>query len=659
MILKLKNRKIKSRGLLVSLAFLPVLSLLISVATPMLQPRAYAATGSKSDIADRVFSYQALLMMTSQCVWTPGDGAIRAAEVPGWMATDHNGNNMNERVGSAFQKYIGISDANLALSDCDDPLWINKALTLWGYNSADFLKAIQNAGGFRTDKPNYTTYAVRDHTREWTAIKKVVQNSSFYKGSSASGLSADEKYYDWLTNFTTQCSATFSTSANKNNSEENISAKTQAYVNGTLTDGYWHYNANIIDKVDVGTALTSDGASSCGDMAKAVTNPANLNAFITYIKAGGAAPQSGTGGSGAAGNDNLDVNCGSKVAVILNPLNWLMCPIIESLTGVARGLDSGINSMMTIDVSKTFAKTPKVGNYGAWQQMRIYAIIFLVIATLAIVISQALGFELLDAYTVRKVLPRLLVAAVAISISWELMTFFVGLTNDLGNGIRAIIYAPFTSLLKGNTVNLGGGGMFIADLIGAGAIAALGVMGLLSFVATAALAVAVAFLVLVLRQLLITVLIIVAPVAIVCYILPNTQKIWSLWWDSFSKGLMMFPIIAAFIAVGRVGAATASQTATQGGGALYSFIAFVSYFAPYFLIPLSFKFAGGAIGSIGGAVHNGGRGITGGLKKYRQGQLQTHGGRRVESASRRVLQKRADINDALNTQASSANRSRF
>lgn len=613
------------------MALVPLLSLVMSVATPMLQPHAYAATGSKNDIADRVFSYQAYMMMSSQCIWTPGDGAIRAAEVKGWMATGSaiaallgpiaNGDsfNTNKPVGSAFQKYVGISDSNLAKVDCDDPLWINKALSLWGYQPADFLQAIQNEGGFRTDKTNYTTFKTRDHTREWAAVTKVIQKSAFYKGASLASLSPDERYYDWLTNFTTQCSAKFTTSSNPNTSEDKIGPKTQAYINGTLTDGYWHYVGN--SSVDVGTALTKNGLSSCADMARAVADAGLVNAFIVYIKAGGAAPESGATGSGPAGNDDLSVNCGSKVAVLLNPLNWLMCPIIESLTGIARGLDNGINDMLTIDVGTTFAKTHNKGNYGAWEQMRIYAIIFLVIATLIIVISQALGFELLDAYTVRKVLPRLLIAAVAISISWELMTFFVRLTNDLGAGIRAIIYAPFSKLTTVNTINLGGGGLAIANLIGVGAIAALGVMGLLSFVATAALAVAVAFFVLVLRQLLITMLIILAPIAIVCYILPNTQKVWKLWWDAFAKGLMMFPIIAAFIAVGRVGAATASQTAAQGGGALYSFIAFVSYFAPYLLLPLTFRFAGGLIGTIGGFANNKGRGAFDGLKNFRGNQM--------------------------------------
>jgi hypothetical protein len=78
----------------------------------------------------------------------------------------------------------------------------------------------------------------------------------------------------------------------------------------------------------------------------------------------------------------------------------------------------------------------------------------MVIAGLVVVIAQALGTELLDAYTLRKVLPRILIAAVGITLSWQLMEFFVTLTNDLGYGVRHLTSAPFGHL-GGDSLNLG------------------------------------------------------------------------------------------------------------------------------------------------------------------------------------------------------------
>lgn len=382
-----------------------------------------------------------------------------------------------------------------------------------------------------------------------------------------------------------------------------------------------YYYDDSTAAISVGLGLNISGGGSpgvlqCKTIANQLHNSKYAAARLAYALAfptTAGAPSSPTANPG-----DLAINCGTRLAVILNPLNWIMCPIVEGLATIVKTLDAGINNMLTINTNNIFVTNPQYKT--AWSHMRTYALIFLVIATLIIVISQALGFEILDAYTVRKVLPRLLISAIAITVSWQFMLFFVTLSNDLGNGIRAIIYAPFSSLI-GTTLNLGGGGLFIADLIGAGAIVALGVPGLLSFIATAALAVAVAFLVLVVRQIVIVLLILVAPIAIVCYILPNTKKVFDMWWDSFAKGLMMFPIIAAFIAVGRVGAAVASS---QGGG-INSFIAFVSYFAPYFLIPLTFKLAGGALGSLGGMVNDRGRGGFDRLKNYRKNTIATRG----------------------------------
>ncbi len=299
---------------------------------------------------------------------------------------------------------------------------------------------------------------------------------------------------------------------------------------------------------------------------------------------------------------------------LFNPLSWLLCPLATGLMSVAGGLDNAINSYMTVDTTTLQAYKP------AWQIVRNIALGVLIIGALIAIIAQALGFEALDAYTMRKTLPRLAVVAVGISISWPLMLWFVQLTNDLGVGVRQLIYAPFPS--DTYRIALGGGGTVVLGLIGGGAILALGFMALLSFAATAALAVAVAFLVLTLRQIVIVMLIIFAPIAIVCYLLPNTQKMWKLWWDTFSKTLLMFPIITGIIAIGRVFSAV-TTTGSGGAGsssAIQQLIGFVAYFAPYFMIPFTFRLAGGAIATIGGLANDKSRGGFDRLKKYRSNQ---------------------------------------
>ena len=311
-----------------------------------------------------------------------------------------------------------------------------------------------------------------------------------------------------------------------------------------------------------------------------------------------------------------EINCS---VTLFNPLSWFLCPLATALETVVSGLDNEINNYLDIKAGKgSYSTSPNAscGNdqwcsyYKSWSVVRNISLGLIAVFALVAVVSQALGFEIFDAYTIRKVLPRLLVAAIGITLSWPLMMFFINFTDDLGFGVRQLIYAPFSG--TGMKVALGGGGQFVATFFAAGAIVALGFAGLLSFVATAALAAAVAFLVLTIRQMLIVMLVIFAPIAVACYVLPNTQKIWKMWWDSFSRGLLMFPIIAAFIAIGRVFAAVNSH-----GGSINQIISFTAYFAPYFLIPFTFRLAGGAISTIGGLVNDRSRGAFDRLKKYR------------------------------------------
>lgn len=336
------------------------------------------------------------------------------------------------------------------------------------------------------------------------------------------------------------------------------------------------------------------------------------------IKIGGTGPTASSGGGGANNGSVADTELQCDPAVS-SSIGWALCPIVHGINAGVGQLDNAITSLLTVDATKTFDTRTATGNgyYQAWQAFRGFALAFLFLAGLVMVISQAMGFEILDAYTVKKVLPRLVMAIIGIALSWEIMKFFVSLTNDLGDGIRAIIYYPFNKASLPGHLYLGGGQAFAISLITTSAVFALTAVGLLSFALTAALAVGVAFLVLIVRQLIVIVLILFAPIAIACSILPNTQSVYKLWFESFTKAMLMFPIIVAFLAIGRVFAVTSAGADIAHVAAINQLIAFAAYFLPYFLIPLTFSLAGGAMRTIGGKFNDSGRGGFDRLKKFR------------------------------------------
>ncbi|HSX30397.1 MAG TPA: hypothetical protein VLE99_00565 [Candidatus Saccharimonadales bacterium] len=259
----------------------------------------------------------------------------------------------------------------------------------------------------------------------------------------------------------------------------------------------------------------------------------------------GTAPPGDTGTTQPTGTE---VDCGGGV------LNWIFCTVIELGLKAGNTLDSWITSLLNIDVQGTFDTSTKSGKgyYTAWNSFRIIATGLLIIVGLVMVITQALGVEVFDAYTTRRVLPRLLIAAVAISLSWPLMKFIITFFDTLGFDVRALIYAPFS--------HAGSGFNFTDSLIADGAVGiALWTLGFASLllILSAVVALMVGVVILVFRQVAIILLVVLAPIGIVFSILPGTQRLWQMWWENFIGLMLVFPMISAVIAICHVFSAVA------------------------------------------------------------------------------------------------------
>lgn len=332
-------------------------------------------------------------------------------------------------------------------------------------------------------------------------------------------------------------------------------------------------------------------------------------------------------------SSNSDSQLGCE-AQLNNPLSWIICPVVNSLVSFVATIDGFITDQLKVDTNRIFcdqAGSSCEDYFNAWKNFRNIALGLIVIVGLIIVISQAVGMEILDAYTIRRTLPRLLIAAIGVTLSWPLMQFFITLTNDLGYGVRALILAPFNNSGSDIDLTVLGGGVwqFFGAPVATGAVALAafpawvllgGPAALFAWAGTAALAAFIAFVVLVIRQVAIIMMVLIAPMAIIMYILPNTQKYYKLWWESFSKALLMFPLISAFIATGRVFSAIAIKSGGDSSHVVNQIVGFIAYFAPYLLIPLTFKMAGSFVGQLGGLVSDRSQGAFGALREVRKKQ---------------------------------------
>lgn len=293
-------------------------------------------------------------------------------------------------------------------------------------------------------------------------------------------------------------------------------------------------------------------------------------------------------------------------------LSYVFCPLIRMFDSAIDKLDKEINGLLYVPENNLQDGTL----VQSARQIRNLAYFILVPIMLVMVVGTALGFEFVSAYTVKRALPRLVFAVIFIALSWPITSFIIGIVNVLGVGISGLLLNPFFQggggqsglaniLNPGQAAGTGGAVIFA----GGAAVLALGwaLIGiLLSYAFVAFVVMLIGFAILAIRQVLILVLALMAPLAILAWIFPGNDKIWKIWWGSFTKLLLMYPLIELLIGGGKVFAQVTSS-AQQGGLGLL--ITITAYLAPYFFIPATFKWAGGAFAAVSGMVNNRSKGL--------------------------------------------------
>lgn len=334
-------------------------------------------------------------------------------------------------------------------------------------------------------------------------------------------------------------------------------------------------------------------------------------------------------------------------------LGWIMCPIAGLLDSVVGFLDENIRELLY--VNQDYFDTDEGSGTAlkkAWTQFRNIAYIILIPIMLVMVIGTALGFEVFSAYTIKKALPRMIIAIIFITLSWYICVFLVNFFNVIGGGLTNLVTAPFREInsvigeagrspLKGALDAAGitqRGNGWVQSVASGTTATTLGVVGtvgalatgiaslgiIMSTLATAALVLGAIFLLLVARQMIIIALALVAPLAILAWIFPGNDKLWKLWWGSFSKLLMLYPLITLLIGVGQV-FAYVTGPARMGDNQLITVIIIIAAFImPFFFIPFAFKWAGGVFGNLAGMVNDRNRGVLDRLKKGRENMRGRH-----------------------------------
>ncbi len=352
----------------------------------------------------------------------------------------------------------------------------------------------------------------------------------------------------------------------------------------------------------------------------------------------------GTGAVTAIGGGTLGTTSGDENATCEasgNPFSWIICPIINgSLDGAAVIFRNIIEPALRVNPIST-ETTEDNPIYTIWISFRTLGNIVLVFALLFIVFGQAIGGGLVDAYTAKKTMPRILVAAILINLSIYICALLVDIFNVMGSGIAQLIIAPVKesgefsirpqfgeSAAFGTiallTLIIGAFAAILISTKGVSAGAATNaktnlssvLVYLMLFVVVPIILAALAIMItLFIRQGLVMFLIIVSPIAMALFAVPSADKYAKKWLDTFIKTLVVYPIIVAIFALSQVLAVLIYNTGDGGFGSSISKLITVAIvgFAPLFMIPFAFKFAGGLIGSVYGVATGGKQKIQGAM----------------------------------------------
>ncbi|RWZ78372.1 MAG: hypothetical protein EOT05_01240 [Candidatus Microsaccharimonas sossegonensis] len=245
----------------------------------------------------------------------------------------------------------------------------------------------------------------------------------------------------------------------------------------------------------------------------------------------------------------------SNASCLIEGVGWIVCPIITFMAQLADGAFGFLaNNFLKTD-PQVFNTSAQNGTFAAWSIMRTIANVVFVIVFLIIIFSQLTSLGVSN-YGVKKMLPRLVIAAILVNLSYFISQLAIDLSNILGysikdmfNGISGnVADSTSATTLSTNPFNNGQGFVGIAGaviattLVGVAAYAMLSTLIPVLFAAVIALIMI--LLILTARQAIIILLVVISPLAFVAFLLPNTEALFTKWRKMLMAMLLLFPIIA-------------------------------------------------------------------------------------------------------------------
>ena len=290
-------------------------------------------------------------------------------------------------------------------------------------------------------------------------------------------------------------------------------------------------------------------------------------------------------------------------------LSWMLCPAIADGASTTSGLLGYITKLTTVHTSiiEQFSNQDS-SIYKAWSAFRNIANIGFVIMLLVVVFSQVTNIGISN-YNIKKILPKLIITAILVNFSYLIMGVLIDLSQIAGNGIGSLIRSVAAGSMNADASTTASAtisaiaSMVIsaAGAVGTGAVLVSGpalILPVVMFIATALISVFFGFIMLTIRQAAIIMVVVLAPLMMVLYALPNTSAITKKYLSIVKSLLMLYPMFIFATSAGALASSIIIGTSTD---LLMMIVGGLLNVLPYFAVPSMTSKSLAGLGAITGA----------------------------------------------------------
>lgn len=295
-------------------------------------------------------------------------------------------------------------------------------------------------------------------------------------------------------------------------------------------------------------------------------------------------------------------------------VGWLVCPLMSFAGSLGDASYSAISQFLSIDPG--IFKESSGGLKQAWDFFRDIANAAFALIFLWVIFSQISNVGISN-YGIKRILPRLIIGALLVNLSFYLCQLAVDLSNILGFSLKGVLEGAASGIDTQSAATGSFNNLFVIGLaltgIGLFIFLAVSIPTILSLL----LVLLVVLVILIVRQSAIILLIAISPLAFAAWLLPNTENMFKKWMSVFRGLLIVFPVISLLYGAGKLAGAVLAASATDDPNnpkETMQFAALAASILPLGATPFVIKSSLSSLGNIGAKLGGLSSAATGSLK---------------------------------------------